>query len=213
MSPEVSFENAPTIEHDEQAVSAFSSSITRILTELALQQEKDVYIDPKYSRELICSEEEVEAFARHVYYGRGLNNILNIKDLEVGADTLNAGLKADRHSRAEAAGIQYSVDEGQYIGDTKQKAEFCLSEAIKQKHVDNIAYAEIEALYKIAMWKMTNEICSLSDKKEVTAEQFVDMIEESAISENLASETEIDKCAGERYQLQMHYASKTEREK
>jgi len=196
-------------EYDEYSIMGLTSSVTRILrdTEDRLkEQDKEDNIHLSCRRSLTFDANIVNMFARYVYHQRQLEGNLNIEYLEAGADTSMENLQFHRQKPRYIAAIPpvYKGEDTEQRKIAKAKREeFFLKQIKEQEEIDRVANAEIEVLYIIAMWNMTNEIYKQLRIEGVTAEEFKDMITESALREVEASGTEERKYAGERYLAHM----------
>jgi len=159
--------------YDQDAVEAFSSSITSILEQMNDGYEKDSFIAPEYRRKITSGENDTKTFAEYVYNERKKGGAFGIRDLGVGS--LSVQMELHQHQNDPWYQKQASFMRIPFVKPEEANA-FFEAQQKRQDYVDRISDAESDAIYKIAMWNMTNEICRDLGIEEITSEQFVDMI-------------------------------------
>lgn len=181
--------------YDQDAVEAFSSSITSILEQMNDGYEKDSFIAPEYRRKITSEEGDIKAFTKAVYDERKELGAFGIRDLGVGS--LRLQLELDEYHNSSWYREQEDWYQNQYnyfygtpnaTFDEKnaflhERKVFSIAKNERQDYVNRISDAESDTLYKIAMWNMTNEICRDLGIEEVTSEQFVQMIKQISLKE------------------------------
>ncbi len=183
--------------YDQDAVEAFSSSITSILEQMNDGYEKDSFIAPEYRRKITSGEGDTKAFTKIVYNERKERGAFGIRDLRVGS--LRLQKEFDQHNNAP----WYRDQEEWYRNQSKyltrspyatfeektaffeEQNAFYKAWQERRNYIDRISDAEEDTIYKIAMWNMTNEICRDLGIEEVTSEQFVNMMKNLSDREKL----------------------------
>lgn len=183
--------------YDQEAVEAFSSSITNILENLNDGYEEDSFIAPEYRRKITSEKSDIEVFSKMVYDERKKGGAFGIRDLGVGSFRLQKEL--DEHHNAPwyrqqenwyrarsnyMTNTPYATFEEKTAFFDEEKA-FYKGKQERQGYVDRISNAETDAVFKIAMWNMTNEIYRDLGIEEVTSEQFVNMMKSLNAKEQL----------------------------
>lgn len=161
---------SPEEQYHQDAIEVFNNSMLNILNEInedqQIYKEPDKYLtnigsrldklnDPKQYVPLVFSKSDVEVFVRHAYNQRKDIVRFRIEDFTRGAKNLNKR--------------EFSRDYSKDIYYPKTN---------EYKYYKHLKMAEYDVMHKIAMLNMTNEICRALGTKEITAEQFIDLIEQ-----------------------------------
>lgn len=158
--------------YDQEAVEGLTESMVKILEETNRELSSDQTTKPEYIKTFnITNPEEIKTIAQEVYSKRKAEwQGISKRDLATGSQRLKYEFITKKHSFLERG---YG-ENGVQISRNTWNGE---DEAYDQERVNRIEAVEREVAFKLAMLQMTNEIQKSIGGQEVTAEEFVKLLE------------------------------------